>query len=137
MSQGSVICWLDIEETHKRKQASKIWDITPEPEKEYQLRLAIYDSKNVPVGDVEGTSDVFVKAFFNNEQKETDTHWRCANTNASFNYRLLFDFKAPNPKPESSVLRLQLFDRDLFKANDFLCEFVIDLDLLISDCRVT
>lgn len=137
MSQGSVICWLDIEETNKKKQATKVWDVTPEPEKDYQLRVAVYDAKNVPVGDLEGTSDVFVKATFNNEAKETDTHWRCTTSTASFNYRLLFDFKAPNPKPDASILRLQLFDRDLFKPNDFLCEFVLDLDLLVRDCRAT
>jgi hypothetical protein len=28
--------------------------------------------------DVEGTSDVYIKAWINeNEKKETDTHWRC------------------------------------------------------------
>jgi hypothetical protein len=35
MSQGSVICWLDIEESSKKKGASSIWDITPEPIKDY------------------------------------------------------------------------------------------------------
>jgi hypothetical protein len=29
------------------------------------------------------------------EKKETDTHFRCQNGKASFNYRLLFDVKAP------------------------------------------
>jgi len=46
--------------------------------------------------DIEGTSDVFVKAWINeNDKKETDTHWRCTTGDASFNYRLLFDFKSP------------------------------------------
>lgn len=51
----------------------------------------------------------------------------------------MFDFKAPHQKksPEASLLRLQLFDRDLFKSNDFLCEFLLDLDLLLKDCRLT
>ena len=48
--------------------------------------------------DAEGTSDVFVKAWINSDKKETDTHWRCTTGEASFNYRLLFNFLAPNPK---------------------------------------
>lgn len=41
-----------------------MWDITPEPIQDYQLRVAVYDAKNVPREDAEGTSDVFVKAYF-------------------------------------------------------------------------
>lgn len=117
-----------------------MWDITPEPTKDYQLRVSVYDAKNVPREDVEGTSDVFVKVFYGTSQdpKETDTHWRCTTGTASFNYRLLFDFKAPDKKSsQANTLRLQLFDRDIFKSNDFLCEFTLDLELLIKDCRLT
>lgn len=103
------------------------------------MRLAVYDAKNVPVEDVEGTSDIFVRAWINEKDKrETDTHWRCSGGDASFNYRLLFDFKSPTyQKDDQYVLRMQLFDRDLFKSNDFICEFNLDLKLLVQDCRAT
>jgi len=43
--------------------------------------------------DLEGTSDVYVKAWIDKEdKKETDTHYRCQTGEASFNYRLLYDF---------------------------------------------
>jgi hypothetical protein len=91
--------------------------------------------------DAEGTSDVFVKAWIDeNDKKETDTHWRCSNGSASFNSRLLFDFKSPTySKSESEAykLKLQLYDRDLFKSNDFICTFEIDLRLLVLDCRIS
>jgi hypothetical protein len=90
--------------------------------------------------DAEGTSDVFVKVFYGGgDPKETDTHWRCTTGTASFNYRILFDFEAPVPKntPEGNLLRLQIFDRDIFKSNDFLCEFQMNLELLLKDCRLT
>jgi hypothetical protein len=90
--------------------------------------------------DAEGTSDVFVKAWIDEQdQKETDTHWRCSNGCASFNYRLLFDFKSPSIKPESDAykLKLALYDRDIFRSNDFLCKFEIDLRLLVQDCRIS
>ena len=68
----------------------------PEPKKDYQLRLSIFGTQNVPMEDLEGTSDVFVRAWINEKDKrETDTHWRCSDGSPSFNYRLLFDVQAP------------------------------------------
>lgn len=87
--------------------------------------------------DAEGTSDVFVKVTFGNIVKETDTHWRCTTGTACFNYRLLFDFESPSSEKYGEKLTLQLWDRDLFKSNDFLCEFEIPLVQMIKDCRYT
>ena len=54
------------------------WDISPEPIQDYQLRLSVMEAKNIPTEDVEGTSDVFVKAWIDpSNTRETDTHWRC------------------------------------------------------------
>jgi len=50
--------------------------------------------------DWEGTSDVFVKAFISdNDKQETDTHYRNTTGIPSFNYRLLFDVTTPTEKP--------------------------------------
>jgi len=97
MAQGTVLCWLDIESQGKKSSSQiKKWDVTPEPVQDYQLRLAVYHTENVPREDVEGTSDVFVKAFLgDSDPRETDTHWRCSSGQACFNYRLLFDFQSP------------------------------------------
>jgi hypothetical protein len=47
--------------------------------------------------DDEGTSDVFIKTFFDSKEevKETDTHFRCSDGKASFNYRHIFHLKHP------------------------------------------
>ena len=98
------------------------------------------EAKNIPTEDVEGTIDVFVKAWMDPANtRETDTHWR-SQGNASFNYRLLFDFKSPTySKSESEAykLKIQVYDRDVFKSNDYICEFVLDLSLIVLDCRAT
>lgn len=78
------------------KSSEKVWDITPAPILDYEVRLVVYDTLEVVPADVEGTSDVFIKAFIENKEKlETDTHYRCSNGKASFNYRLVFGMKAP------------------------------------------
>jgi hypothetical protein len=96
------------------------WDITPEPVMEYEVRLVVWDTLDVICADVEGTSDVFIKAFIDDkDKKETDTHFRCQNGKASFNYRLLYRINAPR---QNYTLTLQVWDRDLFKSNDFIGE---------------
>lgn len=68
---------------------------------DYQIRVCVLDTKNVPTEDIEGTSDVFMKVYIDDEDKKnTDTHYRCQNGEASFNYRLLFNVKAPRKKDE-------------------------------------
>ena len=111
LAQGTILCWVDIfEQNGKRNAEQEPWNIKPEPITDYQLRLSIYNAQNVPMEDAEGTSDVFVKAWIDEkDKKETDTHWRCSNGSASFNYRLLFDFKSPTySKSETEAYKLKL-----------------------------
>lgn len=91
--------------------------------------------------DVEGTSDIFVKAWIDEKNpEETDTHWRCRTGSASFNWRMLFNIKAPSPNKfdmDAYVLKLQIYDRDVIGANEFICQFDLDLRLLIEDVMLT
>jgi hypothetical protein len=58
----------------------------------------------VPAMDVEGTSDVFIKAFLDSEDKyETDTHYRCTTGAASFNYRLLIKRLYSDPDHDQTL----------------------------------
>jgi hypothetical protein len=60
------------------------------------VRLVVWDTKEIICEDAEGTSDVFFRCFFDSkDSKESDCHYRCQNGKASFNYRLLFNVKAP------------------------------------------
>lgn len=99
------------------------------------MRLSVYDTENVPNMDVEGASDVYISAFLKKDQyQETDTHYRCFDGKAEFNYRLLFDFELPRGSHVDEfdddariVLHIQLYDRDFFSSNDYICEYEIDL----------
>lgn len=67
---------------------------------------------------MEGTSDIFVRAWVNGcEPKETDTHYRCQTGSGSFNWRLVFPITLPST---INVVNLQIWDRDVVSFNDFL-----------------
>ena len=94
------------------------------------------DTEGVPCEDVEGTSDVFIKAYIDDDDKKmTDTHYRCMNGDASFNYRLLFDIKGP--RPQGTMLVIQAWDFDIFKSNDFICEWTLDLKTIFENVAMT
>lgn len=91
--------------------------------------------------DDEGTSDVYCRAFFDsrNDAKETDTHYRCQDGKASFNYRLLFKVNhsvLQNAK-KNYTLGIQLYDRDFFKSNDIIGETTLDLEAAILDSSLS
>jgi hypothetical protein len=61
------------------------------------LRLCVLSAENLPLTDVEGTSDVYIKCYVNDKDKRaTDTHFRSTGF-GSWNYRMLFDLSAPRP----------------------------------------
>jgi len=66
---------------------------------------------------------------------ETDTHWRCTNGKASFNYRMLHQVKMPREKP--ATLILQAWDKDILTSNDILCQWNLDLAPLLRDSVLT
>jgi len=106
-----------------------VWDVEPEPIKDYQLRLCVLDAEDIPMGDIEGTSDVYIKCYIDDKDKRTtDTHYRSTGS-GSWNYRMLFDLKAPR---EDYQLVIQAWDFDIFKKNDYLCEWVLDLKPLFQ-----
>ena len=68
-------------------------DVSLPPTKTFEVRVVIWKTKDVPPMDtLEGMSDLFVKCWTEGcTPQETDTHWRCKNGKASFNWRMLFD----------------------------------------------
>lgn len=83
-------------------------------------------------------NDIFIKAWMNEkDKKETDTHWRCSTGEGSFNYRLLYNIKAPQDAPEAYNMTFQVYDRELIGANVLLVEYQLDLKLLVEDCMKT
>lgn len=52
------------------QKEQKIWDISPEPILDYQIRLSVLDTENIPMMDYEGTSDVFMKVYIDDKDKK-------------------------------------------------------------------
>jgi len=106
LSQGTITCWVDIEAQDKVKkgQERKEWAVEPQPIKDYQLRVCILDAEELPMADFEGTSDVYIKCYLDDKDKRTtDTHFRSTG-NGSWNYRMLFDLKAPRAEGDYQLV---------------------------------
>ena len=98
LSQGVIRMWCDIEQTTKASASEgKVWAVDSEPQNSYEVRVSVFGSKNVPAEDIEGTSDAYIRAFFDEADyvQETDTHYRNTDGKPNWNYRLLFDVKTP------------------------------------------
>ena len=65
LSQGVLRLWCDIEQTAKASASEgKVWPVDSEPHNSYEVRISVFGSKNVPAEDAEGTSDAYIRAFF-------------------------------------------------------------------------
>ena len=128
-SQGQIYLWLEIFES-SQKSLKIPWKISPEPITELQVRLVIWETEDMEMMDIEGTSDIYVLAYFDqNEIQKTDVHFRCQNGEASFNWRILLPLKLPVQKPE---ITLQVYDKDIFASDDYMSGATLNLkDLII------
>ena len=114
----------------------KLFDITAKPVEEFEVRLVVWDTVDVVMADVEGTSDVYIRAFFDSkDDQETDTHFRCTDGKASFNYRL--KFKVNDKRKSGYTMSFQLYDKDFFSANEILGETTLNLDVAMEDTLLT
>jgi hypothetical protein len=141
LSQGTITMWADLEANPSNKEAAppevKKWQLEPEPEQELEVRISIMSTRNVPNYDAEGTSDVFIKTIIDEDEQETDTHWRCTTGKASFNYRILSKVKTPRPAGKKCYMQLQCFDRDVFTKNEIICEWILDITPMIDNVRLS
>jgi len=130
--QGTFECWLDILKPEEA-QVFPPDDVHLPPSKLFEVRIVIWKSKDVPAMDwLEGMSDLYVKCNLEGSiggWQETDTHWRCRNGNASWNYRLIFDVELGHSTRAMKFpyLYLQLWDRDVVKWSDCAGEHIFDL----------
>lgn len=80
ISQGMVKLWVEITPTTMKEEHYTVWDITPAPPEEFEVRVCVFNCVDIPMMDDEGTSDVFFKGWFDatkdKDTQETDTHYR-------------------------------------------------------------
>ena len=127
--QGSIYLWLEMFEAAEKVKFIP-WKIDPQPLVEFQVRFIVWETEDMEMMDVEGTSDIYVLGYI--EQKEmqkTDIHFRCQTGIASFNWRMLLPLRIPIQKP---VLTLQVYDKDIFSSDDYMCGATIDLKNIIN-----
>lgn len=131
MSQGTVVMWAEMNELSMGTESCPTWDIAKKPLEEYEVRIIVWDTEDLEMMDAEGTTDGFVRCFFDSEdRKDTDTHFRNQDGKCSWNYRLLFPFNYPC---KNYKLTVQAYDLDLFKSNDLIGQCLIDLEPLFED----
>jgi len=130
--QGYISLWVEVFEK-KDKNAVKKWEITPPPNIAIEARVIVWETREIINMDDEGTSDLYVTTFFDVEEKsQTDLHFRCQTGKGSFNWRNLLKVEIPR-KGKSSMLNVQVYDKDFFSADDFICSTVINLDKLLRE----
>ena len=114
--QGSVKLWVEIIPTTSNTSQLKTFDISMKPPEEFEVRVVVFETEDLKMMDVEGTTDGFVKTFFDpNNAKETDTHFRNQDGHCSWNYRMIHTVKLPS---KNYKLNVQCFDMDFFASND-------------------
>jgi len=46
----------------------KLYDISEKPEEEFEVRICIFNAKDIKIMDWEGTSDVYFRGFFDTSE---------------------------------------------------------------------
>jgi hypothetical protein len=128
-AQGQVYLWIEIFEAAEKAQKIP-WKIAQEPITELQVRFIVWETEDMEMMDIEGTSDIYIVGYLDqNEAQKTDVHYRCQNGVASFNWRMLLPLKLPVQRPQ---LTLQVYDKDIFASDDYISGAQLNLKDLIT-----
>ncbi len=78
LSQGVLKLWVEIIPANFVDNAA-LYDISPRSAETFEVRVCVFDTIDIKMMDEEGTSDAYIRGFFDSkeEAKETDTHFRC------------------------------------------------------------
>ena len=155
LEQGKIQMWIDIFPVNDYKIETNVKpvDISLRKPKKFQLRIIIFNTKDVILDDTnlitgEKSSDIYVKGFMCdqlNEAQKTDVHYRSLNGEGNFNWRFVFDFEylpaikrivytqkhkfsfTSIERKLKPIINLHCFDADQLTHDDLLGQ--IDLNL--------
>ena len=123
-AQGKAIMWLEMFEADTISKEIP-WKIDPQPICELQVRFVVWETEDMEMMDIEGTSDIYVIGYIDQkENQKTDIHFRCQTGVASFNWRMLLPLRIPVQRPK---LTIQVYDKDIFASDDYICGTTINL----------
>jgi len=49
--------------------SQKDWSLDQEPDTEYEIRVCVHETKNIPMMDFEGVSDVYIQTWIEDSKK--------------------------------------------------------------------
>ena len=84
--------WVDIFSASDKEKIEEQIDINPNKPVPYQIRLIIWETRDIPNVDLEDCVDIFVTGQINDGViRSTDVHYRSQTGFGSFNWRMLYD----------------------------------------------
>lgn len=68
IEQGQIKLWVEIHPALTSKEDMKLWDISEKPAEDFEIRICVFNCKDVKMMDFEGTSDVYCRGFFDSKE---------------------------------------------------------------------
>lgn len=163
LEQGKIKMWIDmfaLNENQKEPNIKPV-DVSIRKPKKFQLRVIIYNTKEVTLDDYnpvtgERSSDIYIKGYLCdqvNQAQKTDTHYRSLDGEGNFNWRFIFDFEylpaeqcivynkksnfgfTSQERKVKPKLVLQCFDADQLTSDDHLGSLELNLANLVKGSR--
>lgn len=127
-SQGKLEMWMELVTPTDAKRLPMV-DIKPPPPQPFELRVIVWGCRDVTIKDtITEQNDLYITGHVSVpglKRQQTDTHLRSKKGKGNFNWRMKWTLNLPvKPWPR---LRFQIWDKDFFSANDFICESVLSL----------
>ena len=130
--QGTLECWVDILRPQEASAFPPV-DVSLPPRQQFEVRVVVWKLAHVPPADTlagQNMTDMMCKLWIEGcEKQQTDTHWRAKRGKGSFNWRMKFDVELGSGAVATKFpyLHFQLWDRDVLKWNDMICETSVPL----------